>query len=93
MGSVEAVDKTKEHDKKTVTIIVNGRPHEVEKVRLSYEEVVALSGMPSQPAGDGTVRVSYRRGPERNREGTLLPGKSVRVKEGMIFDVHPTNKS
>lgn len=79
-----------EDDKKTVTIIVNGRKKEVSKGNLSFSEVVALSGLPNDP--NTIFTVTYRRG-EGNKEGTLVEGESVKVKEGMIFDVTPTNKS
>jgi Multiubiquitin len=79
-----------EDDKKTVTIIINGRKKEVPKGDLSFSEVVALSGLPNDP--NTIFTVTYRRG-EGNNEGPLVQGESVKVKEGMIFDVTPTNKS
>ena len=85
------IEKNKsEDDKKTVTIIVNGRKREVPKGVLSFSEIVALSGLPNDP--NTIFTVTYRRG-EGNKEGTLVQGESVKVKEGMIFDVTPTNKS
>jgi hypothetical protein len=77
-------------DKKTVTIIVNGRKKEAPKGNLSFAEVIALSGLPKDP--NTIFTVTYRRG-EGNKEGILVEGESVKVKEGMIFDVTPTNKS
>jgi hypothetical protein len=86
----DAEKSQSEDDKKTVTIIVNGRKKEVPKGNLSFSEVVALSGLPNDP--NTIFTVTYRRG-EGNMEGTLVQGESVKVKEGMIFDVTPTNKS
>jgi hypothetical protein len=84
-------EKTANEDAKTtVTIIVNGRKKEVPKGDLSFSQVVALSGLPNDP--NTIFTVTYRRG-EGNKEGTLVQGESVKVKEGMIFDVTPTNKS
>lgn len=37
--------------------------------------------------------VTYRRGEGKKPEGTLVEGESVKVKDGMIFDVTRTDKS
>ncbi len=84
----------KEHidDKnKIITIIVNGREHEVEKSDITYAEVVALAF--ENPPNDTTIFVvTYRRG-HGNKEGTLVEGGSVKVKDGMIFNVTATNRA
>jgi hypothetical protein len=84
-------DKIKEP--KDVTIIVNTRKHNVPKnEEISFEAVVALA-YPTAPAGENVeFTVMYQRG-EGNKDGTLVPGQSVKVKDGMIFDVTPTDKS
>ena len=78
---------------KTVTIVVNGRPKTIDKGELSFEEVVALA-FPNPPSSDVTVfTVAYRKGEGNHPQGTLTPGRSVRVKEKMVFDVVATDKS
>jgi hypothetical protein len=78
---------------KDVTIIVNGRQKTVEKTEISFEEVVKLA-FGSAPAGENTIHtVVYRRGDGHKPEGTLVEGETVKVKDGMIFDVTATNKS
>ncbi|WP_408626473.1 multiubiquitin domain-containing protein [Amycolatopsis thermoflava] len=37
--------------------------------------------------------VTFRRGSGHKPEGTLRPGETVKVKEGMIFNVTATDKS
>ncbi len=83
-----------EHEKKYVTIIVNGTEKSVEKAELSYEEVVALA-FANPPTGPNIlITVNYRRGHGDKPEGSLAAGDPpVKVKEGMIFDVTPTDKS
>ena len=78
---------------KMVTIIVNTRKHTVDKNRdISFEEVVALA-CPDVPTGGNVgFTVMYQRA-HGNKDGTLVAGQSVRVKEGMIFDVTPTDCS
>jgi hypothetical protein len=75
---------------KTVTIIVNGRPKEVAKEDISFAEIVALAGFTPSPTTIFTI--TYRKG-EGNKEGTLVEGESVKVKDGMIFNVTATDKS
>ena len=80
-------------EKKTVNIIVNGREKPVEKTDLTYDEVVALAFNPP-PTGDNIlITIVYRRGHGEKPEGSLLPGGSVKVKDGMILDVTATDRS
>ena len=79
------------NDKKTVTIIVEGTPHEWPKDEIAYEEVVTLE-VPNYSANI-TYSVGYERGQGNKPEGTLSPGASVKVKEGMIFRVSETGQS
>jgi len=78
---------------KTVTIIVEGAPHEWPKGEISYAEVVTLEvpDYPNHP--EITYSVKYKRGQGEKPEGVLAPGASVKVKEGMIFSVSETGQS
>lgn len=79
--------------RKDVVIYVNTRPHEVDGKTISYEEVVALA-FPGRPPGpEEEYLVSYSRGAHGNGTGTLLPGESVKIKKGMIFNVQLTTRS
>jgi len=75
---------------KTVTIIVNTKPHPGTEKEITFEQVVDLAfpGQPYDPQGT-TVEYSRGHGPDKS----LRPGESVRVKEGMIFDAEPANRS
>lgn len=65
------------------TIFVNGeKAFNVSDV-LTYEEIVTLAGKDAQAPGQLTVQ--YTRGADKP-SGTLLPGQSVRVRDGMVFD-------
>ncbi|CAN5401173.1 hypothetical protein BH09PAT4_BH09PAT4_00800 [soil metagenome] len=81
-------------DPKTVTIIVEGTPHEVPKNEdISYAAVVTLE-VPDYPQHtDITYAVTYRNGHRDKPEGVLAPGGTVKVKEGMIFNVSETGQS
>ncbi len=88
----EHLDKD-EHHEKNVTIIVNGREKVVPKGDISFAQLVALAFDPP-PSGPNIVfTITYRRGHGDKPEGTLPEGESVKVKEGMIFNVKATDKS
>lgn len=90
---MDAQDTPAAHSPKPVTIIVNGERHEVAKDEISFNEVVALA-YPDQPPGPNIIySVTYRKGPDHKPKGILPEGKSVKVKDGMIFDVRVTDKS
>ena len=94
MSEVHSLDSTK-HEEKTVTIIVNARPKIVPKnAELTYEQVVALA-FENPPTGDGVdFIIHYTRGEGNKPSGTLVKGgEPVKVKDGMEFDVTPTNRS
>lgn len=83
-----------EHPQK-ITVLVNGEekvlpPH---TKQLSYEEIVKLAyGM--LPTNPNTIyTVAYSNGPIENPKGTLTRGRSVLVKEGMVFNVSKSDKS
>lgn len=77
------------HDK-DFKIIVNGREKVVTKKEMSFAEIVALADLPS--GANIVFTVTYRRG-EGNKEGTLVDGDTVKIKDGMIFNVTATDKS
>jgi hypothetical protein len=79
--------------KKTVTIIVEGTPHEWPKDLITYAEVVTLEVPDYAQHPEITYSVKYSRGHGNKPEGILAPGTSVRVKEGMIFNVSETGQS
>lgn len=87
--TAEAVaGRTKHHE-----VIVNGRKKVVTTDELTFNEVVALAYDPIPSGPNWVFTITYRHGGGRKPEGTLLPGESVKVKEGMIFNVTATDKS
>lgn len=84
---------TEQEKKRVETFVVNGRPREWHENEISFEQVVALA-YPNPPEG-GNIEytVSYRRAHGNKPEGTLKAGESVKVKDGMLFDVTATDLS
>jgi len=85
-------EKQKEHDKE-VTIIVNTREKTWNKKEISYEEVIVLAFDSYSNDENVVYTVTYSKGPDSHHEGSLVKGGSVKVKDGMIFNVTQTNKS
>ena len=82
-----------EKDKKLVTIIVEGTPHEWAKEDITYAELVTLEVPDYSQHPEITYSVKYKNGHGNKPEGILSPGGSVKVKEGMVFNVTETGKS
>jgi hypothetical protein len=90
----DGVEKFKTRPAKTtVTIIVEGTPHEWSKKKISYDEVVTLEVPDHAQHPEITYSVKYTNGPGNKPEGTLAKGASVKVKDGMIFSVSETGQS
>src|SRR4051794_24424903 len=78
----------------TVTVVVNGKPRQVPKnATLPFWDVVKLA-FENPQTGDGIqYTIQYTRGEGSKPVGALVEGQSVKVKDGMEFDVTPTNRS
>lgn len=86
-------DKKEKEGKKEVTIIVNGRDKAVTTKELTFDELVNLA-FEDPPIGEFICfTITYRKGQGNKPEGTLIEGESVKVKNGMIFNVTATDKS
>ena len=85
-------EQQKEHDKE-VTIIVNTGEKTWNKKEISYEEVIVLAFGSYSNDENVVYTVTYSKGPDSHHEGSLVKGGSVKVKDGMIFNVTQTNKS
>jgi hypothetical protein len=74
------------------SIYINGREVAVSEKELTFDQVVALSGMPTGP--DIVFTISYRKGHGEKPEGSMVEGGSpVKVKKDMVFNVSSTNRS
>lgn len=81
------------YKKKTVNIVIDGTPHEVDKDDMTYVEIVTLADPEYPQHPDTTYSVTYKRGHGNKPEGTLSPGGSVKIKDGMAFNVSRTGQS
>lgn len=78
---------------KKIIIYVNGEEKEVNKEKISYEEVIILA-FGSYDSSEGvTYTVTYYKGQSHHPNGVLVEGQSVMVKKGMRINVTKTNRS
>lgn len=89
--AVEELERA-EHNK-ALWVVVNGHRKEVHTPSLTFEEVVALAFSTPPQGQDVQFTVQYTCGPENKPAGTLVEGQSVKVRDGMEFDVTSTNRS
>ena len=80
-------------DHKTVTIVVEGTPHKWPEEYITYDQVVTLEVPDFAQNPQITYTVIYKLGPRDKPEGTLSKGGTVKVVEGMIFNVTQTGQS
>jgi hypothetical protein len=86
--------KKEQHHEKKFTIIVNGQRKTVATERLSFDEIVNLAYDNHPPTGPNIkFTMTYRNGPPKNPAGDLIENATVEIKDGMIFNVTPTDKS
>ena len=76
---------------KTYSIIVNARPREVTKHKLTYLEVVHLAFPGEQPSELLIFTVTFSN--PHGKDGSLVAGEEVVIKDGVIFNVDRTDKS
>jgi Multiubiquitin len=79
-----------EHHEKSYKITVNGVEHTVDHDVLSFDEVVALEFPNADPNTIFSVSFDHAKEP---KEGELLAGRSVTVKQNTEFDVDDTGRS
>lgn len=90
---MNARENQNDHANKDITIVVNGREKAVPKGDYTFVQLVALAFDPV-PTGDNIVfTITYRRGHGNKPEGNLDEGGTVKLKDGMIFNVKATDKS
>lgn len=76
---------------KTYSIIVNARPREVTEHKLTYLQVVQLAFPGEQPSERIVYTVTYSN--LHGKDGSLVDGQNVTIKNGTIFNVDRTDKS
>lgn len=74
-------------------VIVNAREKAWNKDTISFDEVVILAYGEVSTNPNVMYTMDYKRGVPSMPEGSMVKGKEIYVKNKMIFNVTPTNKS
>ena len=80
-------------DDKTFAIIVNGRPTEVERDELSFDELVDLAFDDPDSGPQIVFTITFREAGGRIPEGELDEGQRLKVRDGTIVNVTRTDQS
>ena len=76
-----------------ITIYIRGRAHERDDEMISFDEVVTLAYPHGKRGPLYEYDVAWKDGPRGQRTGTLNEGGTIKIIEGMKFDVIFTDKS
>jgi hypothetical protein len=76
---------------KTYSIIVNGRPRTTTEDKLTYLEAIHLAYPGEQPSDTISFTVTYSN--PHGKDGSLVDGQETKVHDGMILNVHKTDRS
>jgi hypothetical protein len=76
---------------KTFEIKVNSRPKTVSEKKQSYRDIARLA-YPDADFDKFLYTIVYLKG-EGGKEGDLVEGETVNVKDGMVFNVRRSDKS
>lgn len=87
------MEKEKMQHDKEVTIIVNAREKAWNKKEISYQEVIELAFGSYSDDPNMVYTITFAKGEKSHKQGSMVKGDSVKVKNGMIFNVTQTNKS
>ena len=80
-------------DDKTFSIIVNGRPSQVERDELSFDELVDLAFDDPARGPQIVFTITFREAGGRIPEGELDEGQRLKVRDGTIVNVTRTDQS
>lgn len=84
------MDNTNKNNKDYL-IIVNAREKTWLHNEITFDEIVVLAcGLVENTV---SYTVIFKKGDEKKQEGILVSGDTVKVKDGMIFNVSQTSRS
>lgn len=79
-----------------INIVFNGVPIEVDDREYSYNDLIYMKyqNSPVRPmVYPDVMTITYDKGPNENREGSLSKGQKLKVTEGMIINAMRTDNS
>jgi hypothetical protein len=89
--AAEEIERIEEAEKREFKIIVNGRPKIVDRKKQSYRDIARLA-YPDADFDKFLYTITFFNG-EHGQEGDLVEGETVKVTDGMVFNVRRSDKS
>lgn len=79
--------------KEVFHIVVNGQAKTATSEVLTFAQVVAFDFPNAVQDGNTIFTVTYKNADQNPSQGTLVAGESIKIKNGIIFNVTPTTRS
>lgn len=89
----KSLEKKEEKKDKEYILIVNTREKIWDKKEITYKEVIVLAYSSYSEDPNVIYTITYSKGEGAHHHGTMVLGDSVKVKNGMVFNVTQSNKS
>jgi hypothetical protein len=83
--------ETQDNHQHSYSIIVNGRPRVIHEHKLTYIQVIQLAYPGEQPSERVVFTVTYSN--PHGKDGSMVEGDVVVIKDGEIFNVRKTDQS
>lgn len=90
--SIDGAEDKKGKPPNSYEITVNGRPRTVFEKKQTYRDIAKLA-YPDADFEKFQFTIVYFKGEQDHKEGDLVEGESVNVKDGMVFNVRRSDKS
>jgi hypothetical protein len=87
-GKVEAPGQNK-----VSIILVNAREKEWSEKDINYDQIIVLAFGSVSNDPNVSYSATFKKGENEKPEGIMVKGDSVKVKDGMRFNVTQTNRS
>ncbi|WP_260685694.1 multiubiquitin domain-containing protein [Rhizobium laguerreae] len=90
--SADTVEEKQGKPPNSYELIVNGREKVVYQKKQTYRDIAKLA-YPDADFEKFQYTITYFKGEHDDKEGDLVEGERVNVKDGMVFNVRRSDKS
>jgi CO dehydrogenase/acetyl-CoA synthase alpha subunit len=93
MNNLQEQKTGDQKDKEVFHIVVNGQAKTVTSEVLTFAQIVALDFPNATQDANTIFTVTFKNADSKPSQGTLVAGESIKIKDGTILNVTPTNRS
>lgn len=87
------METNNEKQKKEVSVFINGQRHMLEKIEISYEDIVTLAFGHYENNPNVVYTIIYLKGNNDKPKGEIVKGETIKLKDQMIINVTRTDRS